>query len=207
MVPVVILSYQDPRRYRLPAGIPWDRAETARRKRNSSCSAIRVKPARARSTGSVPRNIRAKDRQPAAVARRRAALAGRGMNTCASEARSAREVAGPSDALRDAPKTEEEARVKWELTRQESLQKSTIRIAMPSFPGATPEARRTSRSFFIALAFRADDGTQAAPADALLHYAWRARSAPLGFRCRVLQLRSMSPRRPTPCSLKWGGLF
>ena len=86
------------------------------------------------------------------------------LNTLRLGGASAREVAGAERALRDAPKTEEEARVKWELTRQESLQKSTIPYRhAEAFPGATPEVSNVSRNNFIALAFVLMMGTAALP--------------------------------------------
>ena len=76
----------------------------------------------------------------------------------------AREIAQTERALRDLPKTPEQAQAIWERARAESVQRSR---APPrhaeAHPGSTPEEKRTSRNNFLALVFVLMVGTAALP--------------------------------------------
>ena len=84
---------------------------------------------------------------------------------------SARELAAAERALRDMPRTPDEARVKWERARQESL----VRAAPPvphaqAHPGPDRAARDSARNNFIALAFVLMVGTAALPHILMRYY-------------------------------------
>jgi cation/acetate symporter len=83
----------------------------------------------------------------------------------------AREIAQTERALRDLPRTPEQARNEWERARQEALKR-----AQPpprhaeAHPGATPEESRISRNNFLALVFVLMVGTAALPHILMRYY-------------------------------------
>jgi cation/acetate symporter len=76
----------------------------------------------------------------------------------------ARDIAHTERALRDLPKTPQQARVAWERARVESIERSR---APPrhaeAHPGDTPEQRRAARNNFLTLVFVLMLGTAALP--------------------------------------------
>ena len=88
----------------------------------------------------------------------------------------------------------------WERRAREAQKSTPSRIAMRAFPGANAGIMsNVSWNNFIAPAFVLMMGTRspAAPADdALLHCAWRARSAPPVFWSLFFIFPALSPRRP-----------
>lgn len=83
----------------------------------------------------------------------------------------AREIALTERALRDLPRTPEQAHAEWERARQEALKR-----AQPpprhaeAHPGATPEESRMSRNNFLALVFVLMVGTAALPHILMRYY-------------------------------------
>ncbi len=84
---------------------------------------------------------------------------------------SAREIALAERALRDLPRTPEQAREEWERARQEALKRSEIppRHA-EAHPGKTPEEYRAARNNFLALVFVLMVGTAALPHILMRYY-------------------------------------
>ena len=86
------------------------------------------------------------------------------MNELRTQGASAREVAGAERALRDMPRSPDEARVKWERARQDSLARSEQPPPhAEAHPGATRKSRDSARNNFIALSFVLMVGTAALP--------------------------------------------
>jgi cation/acetate symporter len=74
----------------------------------------------------------------------------------------ARDVSAAERALRDLPRTPDEARVKWERARQDSLARTTHPPAhAEAHPGIDQAARDNARNNFIALTFVLMVGTAA----------------------------------------------
>ncbi len=88
-----------------------------------------------------------------------------------NEDASAREVAMAERDMRDLPRTEAEARVRWDAERAAALEKSR---APPrhaeAFPGDTPEEVNASRRNFLALMFVLMVGTAALPHVLMRYY-------------------------------------
>ena len=83
----------------------------------------------------------------------------------------ARDVASAERVLRDLPRTPDEARLKWERVRQESL----ARTAHPAphaeaHPGGDQDARDSARNNFLALTFVLMVGTAALPHILMRYY-------------------------------------
>jgi cation/acetate symporter len=76
------------------------------------------------------------------------------VNELRTQGAPAREVATAERTLRDLPRTPDEARVKWERARQDSLQRS---VPPPphaeAHPGPDQASRDSARLNFIALSF------------------------------------------------------
>lgn len=86
------------------------------------------------------------------------------VNELRTQGASARDVAGAERALRDLPRSPDEARQKWERARQESL----VRTRAPSphaeaYPGDDKAARDSAKWNFLALTFVLMVGTAALP--------------------------------------------
>ncbi|NMG73381.1 sodium:solute symporter family protein [Aromatoleum diolicum] len=83
----------------------------------------------------------------------------------------AREIAHTERALRDLPRTTEQARAVWERARTEAIERSRIppRHAQ-AHPGDTPEKRDISRNNFLALVFVLMVGTAALPHILMRYY-------------------------------------
>ncbi|KAB2966682.1 sodium:solute symporter family protein [Zoogloea sp.] len=83
----------------------------------------------------------------------------------------AREIATAERTLRDLPRTPDEARMKWEKARQDSLARS---VNPPphaeAFSGADPAARDSARNNFLALSFVLMLGTAALPHILMRYY-------------------------------------
>ncbi|NML28588.1 sodium:solute symporter family protein [Zoogloea dura] len=83
----------------------------------------------------------------------------------------AREIAAAERTLRDLPRTPDEARLKWEKARQDSLARS---VNPPphaeAFSGADPAARDSARNNFLALSFVLMLGTAALPHILMRYY-------------------------------------
>ncbi|MBL8458237.1 MAG: VC_2705 family sodium/solute symporter [Zoogloea sp.] len=83
----------------------------------------------------------------------------------------AREIAAAERTLRDLPRTSDEARIKWERARQDSLSRS---VNPPphaeAHPGADRAARDSARNNFIALTFVLMVGTAALPHILMRYY-------------------------------------
>lgn len=84
---------------------------------------------------------------------------------------SAWEIAQAERALRDLPRTEEQARQHWQKQREDALQRSQPPPphAEPH-PGSTPEARNVARNNFLALVFVLMVGTAALPHILMRYY-------------------------------------
>jgi len=88
----------------------------------------------------------------------------RRVNELRTQGAPAREVAAAERLLRDMPRTPDEARVKWERARQDSLARTEPpRPHAEAHPGADPAARDSARNNFIALTFVLMVGTAALP--------------------------------------------
>jgi cation/acetate symporter len=83
----------------------------------------------------------------------------------------AREIAQTERALRDLPRTPEQARAVWERARAAAMERSRVppRHA-EAHPGNTPEQRSTSRNNFLALVFVLMVGTAALPHILMRYY-------------------------------------
>ncbi|MGL1835075.1 sodium:solute symporter family protein [Rhodocyclaceae bacterium SMB388] len=84
---------------------------------------------------------------------------------------SARDISLTERALRDLPRTPEQAHEQWERARQEALRRAEIppRHA-EAYPGATPEASRISHNNFLALMFVMMVGTASLPHILMRYY-------------------------------------
>lgn len=77
---------------------------------------------------------------------------------------SAREIAVAERALRDLPHSPDEARLKWEKVRQDSLARSVNPAAhAEAFPGSDAQSKASARNNFLALSFVLMVGTAALP--------------------------------------------
>lgn len=83
----------------------------------------------------------------------------------------AREIAQTERALRDMPRTPDQAADEWERARQHALERSKVppRHA-DAHPGETPEASREARNNFLALVFVMMLGTAALPHVLIRYY-------------------------------------
>jgi cation/acetate symporter len=83
----------------------------------------------------------------------------------------AREIAHTERALRDLPRTPDQARIAWTRARAEALERSRVppRHAQ-AHPGDTPEQKRVSRNNFLALVFVLMVGTAALPHILMRYY-------------------------------------
>ena len=83
----------------------------------------------------------------------------------------AREIAMAERTLRDLPRSPEEARLKWERVRQDSLSRSVNPTPhAEAHPGADRAARDSARNNFLALAFVLMVGTAALPHILMRYY-------------------------------------
>ena len=93
------------------------------------------------------------------------------VNELRTQGAPAREVATAERTLRDLPRTPDEARVKWERARQESLQRS---VPPPphaeAHPGPDQASRDSARLNFIALSFVLMVGTAGLPHILMRYY-------------------------------------
>nr|WP_296406171.1 hypothetical protein [Zoogloea sp.] len=82
----------------------------------------------------------------------------------------AREIAAAERTLRDLPRTPDEARIKWERARQDSLSCPSIRPPRRSPPGTDQAAKDSARNNFLALTFVLMVGTAALPHILMRYY-------------------------------------
>lgn len=86
------------------------------------------------------------------------------VNELRTSGASARDIAVAERTLRDLPRTPDEARLKWERVRQESLARSVNPAAhAEAFPGTDAQSKASARNNFLALAFVLMVGTAALP--------------------------------------------
>ena len=100
---------------------------------------------------------------PASLDAERRSLIAR-LNQLRLDTAPAREIAHTERALRDLPRTPEQARTRWERDRADAVERSRPppRHA-EAHPGATPEQKQTARNNFLALVFVLMVGTAALP--------------------------------------------
>ncbi len=93
------------------------------------------------------------------------------LNDLRLESAPAREIALTERALRDLPRTPEEARMTWERARQAALDRSRAPAHhAQAHPGKTPEESRIARNNFLALVFVLMVGTAALPHILMRYY-------------------------------------
>jgi len=93
------------------------------------------------------------------------------VNELRTQGAPAREVAAAERALRDLPRTPDEARIKWERARQDSLQRSVPpQPHAEAHPGPDQASRDNARLNFIALSFVLMVGTAGLPHILMRYY-------------------------------------
>src|SRR5690606_35583420 len=93
------------------------------------------------------------------------------LNRLRADNAEAREIALTERALRDLPRTPEEAAIVWNRAREHALERATVpdRHA-EAFPGETEVERRNARNNFLALVFVLMLGTAALPHVLMRYY-------------------------------------